>query len=162
MLAIRDALFVKMVCINICSKNNNSILHNSKIKCDNFLGVAVPMSFDHKPYEAIEFKRIKKAGGHIDGDNRINGGLNLSRAIGDHAYKQNQSLSDKEQMITALPDIKIATINPAEDEFMVLACDGIWECYSNQEVVDFVKQRLQEGRKNLSQICEEVKYARFN
>lgn len=119
-------------------------------------GKAVPMSFDHKPYHKIEFERIVKAGGHIDCDKRVNGGLNLSRAIGDHNYKQNTSLSDREQMITALPDIKKITINPAEDEFMVLACDGIWDCYRNQEVVDFVRERLQEGREKLSQICEEV------
>lgn len=114
------------------------------------------MSFDHKPLQEIERERIKKAGGYIDCDKRVNGGLNLSRAIGDHAYKQNESLSDREQMITALPDIKKITINPTTDDFMVLACDGIWDCYSNQEVVDFVKQRLQEEREKLSQICEEV------
>lgn len=114
------------------------------------------MSFDHKPYRKVEFERIKKAGGTIDCDERVNGGLNLSRAIGDHAYKQNESLSDREQMITSLPDVKRITIHPGEDEFMVLACDGIWDCYSNQKVVDFVKQRLEEGRENLSQICEEV------
>lgn len=124
--------------------------------------MAIPMSFDHKPYQEIECERIKKAGGRIDCDKRVNGGLNLSRAIGDHAYKQNTSLSDREQMITALPDIKKITISPGNDEFMVLACDGIWDCYNNQEVVDFVRQRLEEGRESLSQICEEVGFITLN
>ena len=44
---------------------------------------------------------------------------------GDHCYKQNSNVSDREQMITALPDIRTATLTD-EDEFMVLACDGIW------------------------------------
>lgn len=122
------------------------------------LGTAVPLSFDHKPYQDVECERIKKAGGFIDCDERVNGGLNLSRAIGDHAYKQNTDLSPSEQMITALPDVKKITIDPSEDEFLILACDGIWDCYSNQEVVDFIRPRLQEigDSSKLSQICEEV------
>lgn len=47
-------------------------------------GKPVEMSFDHKPEDDIEFERIKKAGGRVSLDGRVNGGLNLSRAIGDH------------------------------------------------------------------------------
>lgn len=58
------------------------------------------MSFDHKPEDEPERARIVKAGGKVTVDGRVNGGLNLSRAIGDHAYKQNKELNNKEQMIT--------------------------------------------------------------
>ncbi|KAI5636328.1 protein phosphatase 2C domain-containing protein [Phthorimaea operculella] len=114
------------------------------------------MSIDHKPEDAPELERITKAGGKVSNDGRINGGLNLSRAIGDHSYKQNKELNDKEQMITALPDVKTLTIEPAKDQFMVLACDGIWNFMSSQDVCDFILPRLQEGRERLSQICEEM------
>lgn len=40
------------------------------------------MSVDHKPEDEGETARITKAGGKITGDGRVNGGLNLSRAIG--------------------------------------------------------------------------------
>lgn len=43
---------------------------------------AVDMSKDHKPEDQIELDRITKAGGKITHDGRVNGGLNLSRAIG--------------------------------------------------------------------------------
>ena len=33
------------------------------------------------------------------------------------------------------------TLEPS-DRFMVLACDGVWDVLSNQEVVNFVNQRL--------------------
>lgn len=89
-------------------------------------GKALDMSLDHKPEDTIEKKRIEAAGGIVNSDGRVNGGLNLSRAIGDHAYKNNSELSLKEQMITAFPDIRTAIIKPERDEFMVLACDGIW------------------------------------
>ena len=39
---------------------------------------------------------------------------------------------------------------------MVLACDGIWNFMSSQDVCDFILPRLVEGRERLSQICEEV------
>lgn len=58
-------------------------------------------------------------------------------------------------MITALPDIQVADVDPAKDEFLVLACDGIWNSMSSQEVVDFVKPLIKEGHK-LSSICEKV------
>jgi protein phosphatase 1G len=65
-------------------------------------------------------------------------------------------MTDTEQMITALPDVKTLRINPDVDEFMVLACDGIWNYLSSQDVVDFVRKRIQERKLKISQICEEV------
>lgn len=88
-------------------------------------GKAVEMSEDHKPTSEIEYARIKKAGGKVTQDGRVNGGLNLSRAFGDHSYKINKDLPLEEQMITALPDIRTIDILP-EDDFIVIACDGIW------------------------------------
>ena len=45
-------------------------------------GSAIEMSIDHKPEDDSERARIENAGGKITMDGRINGGLNLSRAIG--------------------------------------------------------------------------------
>lgn len=121
------------------------------------LGEAIEMSEDHKPQSLIEKTRIKKAGGYVScPEGRVNGGLNLSRGLGDHSYKQNKDLSDREQMITALPDVKTLRISPEEDEFMILACDGIWNSMSSQEAVDFVKSRLEDNNDKLSPIFEEV------
>lgn len=50
-------------------------------------GRAIEMSLDHKPEDDEECARIIKAGGRVTLDGRVNGGLNLSRALGDHAYK---------------------------------------------------------------------------
>ncbi|XP_068629424.1 protein phosphatase 1G isoform X2 [Battus philenor] len=119
-------------------------------------GKAIDMSIDHKPEDTPELERITKAGGKVSYDGRINGGLNLSRAIGDHSYKQNKELDAKEQMVTALPDVKTLTIDTSKDQFMVLACDGIWNFMSSQDVCDFILPRLAEGRERLSQICEEM------
>ena len=45
-------------------------------------GKAVDLSVDHKPEDPIELKRITCAGGKVTPDGRVNGGLNLSRALG--------------------------------------------------------------------------------
>ncbi|XP_037728570.1 probable protein phosphatase CG10417 isoform X1 [Drosophila subpulchrella] len=118
-------------------------------------GRAIEMSLDHKPEDVEEASRIIRAGGRVTLDGRVNGGLNLSRALGDHAYKTNLELPAEEQMISALPDIKKLIITP-EDEFMVLACDGIWNYMSSKEVIDFVRFRLKDKSKKLSNICEEL------
>lgn len=114
------------------------------------------MSFDHKPEDQPEMERIIKAGGKVTADGRVNGGLNLSRALGDHAYKKNTDLPPEEQMISALPDIKTVTLDLEKDEFMILACDGIWNFMSSQNVVNFIRERLQRGHEKISKICEEV------
>lgn len=49
----------------------------------------------------------------------------LGVCLGDHFYKRNKNLPPEEQMISALPDVKVLTLNE-EHEFMVIACDGIW------------------------------------
>ncbi|XP_001659319.2 probable protein phosphatase CG10417 [Aedes aegypti] len=118
-------------------------------------GKALEMSIDHKPEDQVEFERIQKAGGRVTLDGRVNGGLNLSRAIGDHGYKMNKKVRPEEQMISALPDIKKITIEP-EDEFMVLACDGIWNFMTSDDVVEFVQERIADPTKKLTDICEEM------
>jgi len=49
-------------------------------------GTALPLSFDHKPENEIEKKRIEKAGSTIT-EGRVDGNLNLSRSLGDLKYK---------------------------------------------------------------------------
>jgi serine/threonine protein phosphatase PrpC len=44
------------------------------------------MSTDHKPEDKIESDRIEKAGGYVNAG-RVNGNLNLTRALGDFEYK---------------------------------------------------------------------------
>jgi len=109
-------------------------------------GKAEPLSFDHKPEQDTEKQRIEKAGGHLDtssGGARVNGNLNLSRSLGDLEYKKNQELGPEEQIISATPDVLVKELT-AEDEFIVLACDGVWDVLSNQEVCDFVRPMLLE------------------
>ncbi len=50
---------------------------------------AVALSEDHKPDNESERKRIEAAGGSVS-ENRVNGNLALSRALGDFEYKQNK------------------------------------------------------------------------
>lgn len=110
-------------------------------------GKAIALSEDHKPFQPSERSRIQQAGGfltEIGGICRVNGNLNLSRAIGDLKYKTNGQLEPKDQIITAQPDVTRTSLQP-EDQFFVLACDGVWDVMDNQEVVDFVCARLQTG-----------------
>lgn len=91
-----------------------------------------PLSFDHKPEDEIELNRITKAGGTVS-YGRVNGNLNLSRALGDMQYKANSKIPAEEQIITANPDIK--KIKNEGLDFIIMGCDGIWEVKSNQNMV---------------------------
>ncbi|KAG5648317.1 hypothetical protein DXG03_004889 [Asterophora parasitica] len=117
------------------------------------MGEVKPLSFDHKPTSEVEKERIHGAGGYIE-YGRVNGNLALSRALGDFEFKKNYSLGPERQIITADPDVTCHEITE-EDEFLIIACDGIWDCLSSQQVVDFVRRQVAEG-KELSEICENI------
>jgi protein phosphatase PTC2/3 len=98
------------------------------------------LSYDHKPNNELETKRILAAGGWVE-LNRVNGNLALSRALGDFVFKKNEAKKAEEQIVTAFPDVDIKEITN-DHEFIVLACDGIWDVLSNEEVVEFVRSRI--------------------
>ncbi|XP_015431164.1 PREDICTED: probable protein phosphatase 2C T23F11.1 [Dufourea novaeangliae] len=126
-------------------------------------GYAIPLSRDHKPTLEDERERIEAAGGWV-AFNRVNGQLALSRALGDFMFKRNERKSPQEQIVTAFPEISQFQIT--EDwEFIVLACDGIWDVMTSKEVVNFVRTRLIQPKHGTGQenetmdpeeICEEL------
>lgn len=126
-------------------------------------GKAVPLSRDHKPTVKDERNRIEAARGWVE-FNRVNGHLALSRALGDFMFKRNRNKSAEEQIVTAFPEVQRHEIT--EDwEFVILACDGIWDVMSSEEVVQFVRTRLAQPAKVGDQtntpncpedICEEL------
>ncbi|KAL3229274.1 Uncharacterized protein RNJ44_02361 [Nakaseomyces bracarensis] len=118
-------------------------------------GTAKALSFDHKPTLPGETARINAANGFVQMD-RVNGNLALSRAIGDFEYKSNPRLLPHEQIVTCVPDIIEHKINYEDDEFVVLACDGIWDCLSSQECIDIIHYGIHETNMSLEQIASRV------
>ena len=116
-------------------------------------GKAIEMSHDHKPDLPGERSRIARAGGTVE-DGRVMGNINLSRSIGDLEYKRNPALPPEEQMITANPDILSRALSP-KSEYLILACDGIWDILTCQECVDLVYNCAAQGQ-SLSQTVETV------
>lgn len=116
-------------------------------------GRAKPLSFDHKPQNEGEKARITAAGGFVD-FGRVNGNLALSRAIGDFEFKKSAELAPEQQIVTAYPDVTVHDISD-DDEFLVVACDGIWDCQSSQAVVEFVRRGIA-AKQELAKICENM------
>lgn len=136
-------------------KNNQLYCANAgdsrAVACVN--GEVEVLSLDHKPNNHAETKRIYEGGGFVE-FNRVNGNLALSRALGDFVFKRNDAKKPEEQIVTAYPDVETREIT--EDyEFLVLACDGIWDVMTNQEVIDFCRERIASG-KYPEEICEEL------
>ncbi|KAF9824882.1 hypothetical protein SFRURICE_015280 [Spodoptera frugiperda] len=109
------------------------------------------LSYDHKPNNEEELRRITAGGGWVQ-LNRVNGNLALSRALGDYVFKRNYRLSPQEQIVTAFPDVQVRQLND-DWEFIVIACDGIWEVLSNEEVISFCRVRLLSGWEPAA-VCE--------
>jgi len=113
-------------------------------------GKAVPLSFDHKPENEVEIQRITKAGSTIT-DGRVDGNLNLTRALGDLKYKVKEGLTAEEFPITANPDTFEYDIT-SDSDFIIMGCDGCWETKSNEEMVEWVYNKLDGKGQTMSMI----------
>jgi len=59
-------------------------------------------------------------------------------------------------MVIAWPDVKQVCIDPS-CEFMIIACDGIWDCLENQQIIDQYRERILSNQYNrLSEVVEEI------
>lgn len=101
-------------------------------------GTAIPLSWDHKPERPDELERIRAAGGKLTYQNgaRVYGILNMSRSLGDSFLKK---------VITSQPEISI-TERQAEDEFLILATDGLWDVITDTLACEVTSACLSDGR----------------
>lgn len=116
---------------------------------------ACALSYDHKPDNDKEESRIRKAGGYVSGG-RVDGDLAVSRGLGDFRFKTSPHLGLERQKVSPVPDIIVKPRNNEKDEFLLLACDGIWDVLSNQKCVKIVTDIFNEGETDVGLVCEEL------
>ncbi|GAB2230899.1 hypothetical protein Droror1_Dr00015196 [Drosera rotundifolia] len=100
-------------------------------------GSGVRLSSDHKPDRPDEFARIEAAGGLVinyDGA-RVMGVLATSRSIGDHYLMP---------FVISRPEVNVYR-RTSDDEFLILATDGLWDVLSDQEACQLAKSCLYGG-----------------
>eukprot|EP00928_Gymnodinium_smaydae_P017725 TRINITY_DN16779_c0_g1_i1.p1 TRINITY_DN16779_c0_g1~~TRINITY_DN16779_c0_g1_i1.p1 ORF type:complete len:669 (+),score=115.56 TRINITY_DN16779_c0_g1_i1:108-2114(+) len=105
-------------------------------------GQAIQLSLDHKPDRQDEAERIESAGGFVS-FRRVMGRLAVSRAFGDEEYKKISDVNPlmKESLVIADPEIRLERLSQ-QDEFLFMACDGLFDVFQSQEAVDFIRARL--------------------
>jgi serine/threonine protein phosphatase PrpC len=121
--------------------------------------VVKALSNDHKPNLENEKARIERAGMKVEDETfTIDGVTNtiskicksdsdriaVSRAFGDFDYKDNSDLNETEQAIICVPEITIHKRDHARDLFLILACDGVYDVMSNDDVGEFVVEKVNE------------------
>ena len=128
-------------------------------------GAPKTLSFDHKPSTMGERVRIENSGGYVV-NGRVNEILALSRAFGDFKFKlpymellnnQNKYIAAnkkyfKHELIHLPPEVFLVSVEPdvvvydlkslKQPEFVVLACDGIWDCYTNTKLIKIIRDKL--------------------
>ena len=104
-------------------------------------GCALPLTQDHRLTLPDELARIRSAGGLVV-NHRLNGTLAVSRSFGDVRHKAQPG---RAPTVTATPEVTIRALD-AEDEFVVLGCDGLWDALSMQTVTNFVRGELNAHR----------------
>merc|ERR1711970_602105 len=89
---------------------------------------------------------------------RINGALAASRALGDFDYKRVDNLGQTEQLVSPLPIVtcfdkcsKDNSNNSIQDSYSIIACDGIYDAITNENLQKYVSYKLKNGES-----CEKV------
>lgn len=67
--------------------------------------------------------------------------MNLSRAFGDFQFKNNPFIGADKQAVTADPDVFVVDLDDHID-FVIVGCDGVYETMNNQEIVEWVYERI--------------------
>ena len=145
------------------------------ILCRN--GSVIELSVDHKPTDDSERQRIEAAGGKVTiveppaaaaAARKLSGrplpiqayvelgdkGIAVSRAFGNVSFKQNTTVPADEQMIIVTPTCQI-TERSADDQFVLLASDGLWNFVSSSAVCTFILDRLNSPFPN-ERDCEDI------
>mgnify|MGYP002803560124 FL=1 len=127
-LLLREGEKVRLLCAN-CGDSRAVLCRNR---------AARPLSKDHKPNDPEERGRIERAGGRVELHGpcwRIDGGLNLSRALGDFLYKAKRDLTEDQQKVISVPEVEEVLLNDT-DRFLVMASDGVFEVFNSEELVE--------------------------
>lgn len=107
-------------------------------------GCAVQITKDHKASDPDEAARVRGLGGDIF-CRRVSGILAVSRAFGDHSCKD---------YIIPEPDVCICQIKQ-EDDFLIMASDGLWDVIDSQFAVNIVKSVIDIGS-SLEMACQSL------
>jgi len=91
-------------------------------------GKAQRISYDHRPIDRTERARIRDLGGYVTTENRVNGILQVSRSFGDFHLAP---------FISVEPNVNEYELT-GDEEFIVLASDGVWDWISDQDAVDII------------------------
>ncbi|KAK9156587.1 hypothetical protein Scep_003161 [Stephania cephalantha] len=101
-------------------------------------GLSIALSVDHVASRTDERERVIREGGlvkwQVDTWRVGSAALQVTRSIGD---------ADLKPAVTAEPEMTETTLT-SEDEYLVMASDGLWDVMSNEEVVGIIKDTVKE------------------
>eukprot|EP01084_Bolivina_argentea_P029854 55386_1 len=90
------------------------------------------LSIEHKPEYPIEKQRIENANGWVT-FGRVCGILAVSRSLGDKDFKY-----EIENLIISKPDITHHKLILDEDKYIILACDGLYDVFTNEQCTEWI------------------------
>ncbi|KAK4532829.1 hypothetical protein CCYA_CCYA14G3686 [Cyanidiococcus yangmingshanensis] len=96
-------------------------------------GQVVRLSYDHKASDENEARRVSDSGGFV-ACRRVLGVLAVSRALGDFAMKH---------VVISEPYTSTHPIQEGIDTHVVLACDGLFDVLSDEEVAQMIRNDMQ-------------------
>jgi len=136
-------------CVCVLRKEGSSkVLHTAHVGdtravlCRSGQAMRLTATSDHKPTDFSELMRIHSSGGAVL-NGRVNGVLAVARALGDHNLK---APLQQGNVVSNVPNVTTMQLE-AQDEFIIMACDGLWDVMSDRDAVNMVRDGLKNNKK---------------
>ncbi|VDN02823.1 unnamed protein product [Thelazia callipaeda] len=129
----------KYLCLGWCGDSSAAVLRKDGVRT---------LSSTHSPDVPAEVRRVEEAGGivlSVMGELRVNGVLNITRALGD---------IDGKPVISSEPDVMSFRLDNSE-YLLLLSCDGVWETFNESDIyghiVHFVRNNSVDNYEKLAE-----------
>ncbi|EDR22206.1 protein phosphatase 2C, putative [Entamoeba dispar SAW760] len=110
------------------------------------------LTHDHKPSYQEDRQRIRETGNYISDQEKVNGYISVTRAIGDVKCKT---------FVSCIPEFSEVP-RRVSDCFVICACDGVWDVFSNEEIGNLVMANEQMNCTELAKLIVDTAYCRFS
>eukprot|EP01062_Namystynia_karyoxenos_P007409 TRINITY_DN12610_c0_g1_i1.p1 TRINITY_DN12610_c0_g1~~TRINITY_DN12610_c0_g1_i1.p1 ORF type:complete len:406 (+),score=114.91 TRINITY_DN12610_c0_g1_i1:114-1220(+) len=118
------------------------------VVCD--AGKAVVMTRDHRASDPQEKKRVESEGAFV-AFGRVCASLMVTRTFGDFGFKGGDTMATgRAKPVSNIPELARFVLT-SSTEFLLLACDGVFDVMDNDQAVALCRQHIRDGPQRMAQ-----------
>jgi len=108
--------------------------------------------FDFKDIDSVHFA----AGPQKNEDCNVISEFGGNTICSDEQKGAMKFIHPNDQMVSCIPEVTVIQRDKTKDQYLVVACDGIWDVLSNEGCEQVISTVFHEGERDVGLVCEEL------